>query len=64
MFELKKSKIKTKSITNKELSLPKKYSKTFSNSIFYSVIEIYNDLNVNLRSVPDFQSFLNGLRKM
>ena len=63
-FHFKKSEIRTKSILNSELFLPKKYSETFGKSIFYSGILLYNSLAQDIRLIPDFKKFVKLLRKL
>ena len=63
-FHYKKSEIRTKSVLNSELFLPKKYSETFGKSIFYSGIILYNSLAKDIRLIPDFKKFVKLLRKL
>src|SRR5882724_5171356 len=57
LFKVKTSEIKTKSIHNKELFLPKPNTKCFQNSIFYSGIKLYNELDLKIRNTLCFKNF-------
>ena len=64
LFEIRQSAIMTKSVSNQELAVPRKYSQTFANSIFYTGITLFNKLDKSLRKLPDFRLFLNALKKV
>lgn len=64
LFHYKVSEIRTKSIINSELFLPKKFSETFGNSIFYTGVQIYNSLDKKIRLISNFKKFINFIRKL
>jgi hypothetical protein len=61
-FNLKENNRRTRSSTNNELMLPKSHLSGFLNSIFYSGVEIYNQLDVNLRKIDNFKTFVRNLK--
>ena len=54
---------KTRSATNEELSIPRKTSNQFGNSIFCTGAKLFNTLDINIRK-QDFDSFVKSLRKL
>ena len=63
IFKYKESVLKTRAISNWELVLPNYKFTTFMNSIFYTGIQIYKKLDINIRKKQRFNNFVNALKK-
>ena len=61
-FSIKENKIQTRSAKDKHLMLPTSGSVAFRNTIFYTGIQLYNKLDLELRNKSDFNSFKKCLK--
>ena len=61
-FKIKESGIHTRSASNELLVAPNPKTTAFKNTIFYTGIQHYNSLNLNLRKCRDFKKFKADLK--
>lgn len=63
-FEIKDINIRTRSSKQRLLSLPTAGSVAFRNTIFYTEIQLFNDLDLELRENTSLDSFTKKLKKV
>ena len=64
IFQLKSSAgIRTSSVRNNEVLIPRKYSETFGNTIFWSGLKEFNKLDLTIRNSNNLKSFIRNIRK-
>ena len=55
--------LRTRSATNQEIVLPKSHLQCFLNTLFYSGIKIFNNLDINIRNTSTFNTFITYLKR-